>query len=73
MTEYGVVLFFTNSSVMQAEKVLKKDGLNLKLIPTPRQFSNDCGISLRFNWCDCNRVATLLRATGVEIESIERI
>ena len=45
MSEYGVVLFYTTSSVMAAEKKLVKEGFIIKLIPTPRQFSSDCGIS----------------------------
>ena len=50
MTEYGVVLFHTTSSVMRAEKLLAKEGYTVKLVPTPRQFSSDCGIALRFDW-----------------------
>jgi hypothetical protein len=73
MTEYGVVLFFTTSSATQAEKVLGKAGLGTKLIPTPRQFSSDCGISLRFTWDDFNRVESLLRSANVEIMSIHQM
>jgi len=73
MTEYGVVLFFTTSTATQAEKVLGKAGLGTKLIPTPRQFSSDCGISLRFTWDDFNRVESLLRSANVEIMSIHQM
>jgi len=73
MTEYGVVLFHTTSSVMQAEKVLKKAGFSTKLIPTPRQFSSDCGISLRFVWTDYANVKSTLDAAKVEIQAIHQL
>lgn len=40
MKEYGVILFFTTSSAIRAEKLLAKEGYTIKLIPTPRQFSS---------------------------------
>jgi len=32
--------------VMKAERVLKEQGFKVCLIPTPREISSDCGISL---------------------------
>lgn len=67
---YGVVLFHTTSAAMQAEKLLVKAGLKVKLIPTPRQFSSDCGISLRFNWEQKEQVESLLKSSKVDTSSI---
>jgi hypothetical protein len=68
---YGVVLFHTNSAALRAEKVLQRAGLVVKLIPTPREFSSDCGIALRFEWQDVARVQQLLDAARVERAGIE--
>jgi len=46
---FGVVLFHTTTSAIRAEKILMKAGLVVKLVPTPRELSSDCGISLRFS------------------------
>ena len=73
MTEYGIILFYTTSSVMQAEKVLKKAGFSVKLIPVPRQFSSDCGISLRFDWSDFEKTKAIMDAAKVELQSYHRI
>jgi hypothetical protein len=67
---FGVVLFYTTSSVMRAEKVLLGKGFNIKLIPTPRQFSSDCGIALRFDWDEYDRIRQVLDLTYVETENI---
>jgi len=45
---YGVVLFQSISSALRAEKLLKKEGINHKLIPVPRHLSSDCGVCIRF-------------------------
>ena len=68
--QYGVVLFHTTSSVMRAEKLLIKEGYSIKLIPTPREFSSDCGIALRFEWAQQEQVKSLLSDAGVEIAAI---
>ncbi len=70
MTRYGVVLFHTTSSAMRAEKLLMKGGYSIKLVPTPRQFSSDCGIALRFDWAEYERVKSALDAAGVKIDAI---
>ncbi len=70
MTQYGVVLFHTTSSVMRAEKLFIKEGYSIKLIPTPRQFSSDCGIALRFEWHFCEQVKSLLDTAKVEFDAV---
>jgi hypothetical protein len=66
MSGYGVVLFHNTSGVMRAEKVLQKGGVAVKLIPTPREFSSDCGIALRFDLADKERVNALFEQSRVE-------
>ncbi len=70
MTQYGVVLFYTTSAVMRAEKLLMKEGYSIKLIPTPRQFSSDCGIALRFDWNCQERIKIVLKEAKVELDAI---
>lgn len=64
----GVVLFHTTTSALRAEKILKRAGLEVKLIPTPRQLSSDCGIALRFELHQCEQVKASLARAGVEHE-----
>jgi hypothetical protein len=73
MSEYGAVLFHTTSSALRAEKVLQRAGLTVKLIPTPREFSSDCGMALRFPWTLSEEVAAALAAARVEMAGIRRM
>ncbi len=70
MNPYGVVLFHTTSSAMRAEKTLLRAGLEIKMIPTPRQFSSDCGIALRFDRAQTPAVQEMLDAARVETAGI---
>lgn len=64
----GVVLFHTTTSALRAEKILQKAGLLVKLIPTPRELSSDCGMALRFELADRAEVEQRLAGAGVENE-----
>lgn len=70
MTRYGVILFHTTSGVMRTEKLLVSAGYKIKLIPTPREFSSDCGIAARFEWDRREDIRSRLAAEGVEFEAI---
>ncbi len=73
MTQYGVALFYTTSAVMRTEKLLIKKGYTIKLIPTPRQLSSDCGISIRFDWNQQDQIEALLNEAKIEFDSIHVI
>jgi len=68
--KYGVILFNTTTSVMQAEKILLKADFVIKLIPTPREFSADCGISIRFYWDRNAQIKALLEKEKANYEAI---
>lgn len=70
---FGVVLFHTNSAALRAEKKLVAGGFTVKLIPTPRELSSDCGIALRFDWSQTEQVRVLLEAEHVEIEAVHKM
>jgi len=72
-TECGVVLFYSTSVAIRAEKLAKEAGFEVKLIPTPRHLSSDCGTALRFQWEDKEKLTALLEAHKVAIESIHKL
>jgi hypothetical protein len=73
MTAYGVILFYTTSSAMRAEKVLAREGYSMELIPTPRELSSDCGIALRFDWDRREQIEAAVNKAGIEISGIHRL
>lgn len=57
---YGVVLFETAHDAILGEKLIRAH-LPVALMPIPSQFSAGCGIVLRFETQDEERMAALLR------------
>jgi hypothetical protein len=73
MAEYSVVLFHSTSHAIRAEKVLEGAGFRIKLIPTPRQLSSDCGMALRFDRTEEEPVAATLGENKVPVNGIHRV
>jgi hypothetical protein len=69
-SEYSVVLFYSTSGAIRAEKLTKEAGLRVKLIPVPRHLSSDCGVCLRFGSADTDEVRSILDGARVEFEEI---
>lgn len=70
MNTHGVVLFHTTSMAFRAEKSLLRSGFKVKLIPTPRHLSSDCGIALEFDWAQSRQVEPILEQAHVETAGI---
>jgi len=70
MSDYGVVLFDSSSFALRAEAVLQRAGLQVKLVPTPRQLSSDCGLALRFDWEQKQNVEIWLGKCRVDVAGI---
>ena len=75
MTEgrHTVVLFYSTSYALRAEKVLAVNGIGCKLIPVPRHLSSDCGVCVRVRRGDSEATRQALEDAGVEIEGIHEV
>lgn len=71
--EYGVVVFYSTNWALKAEKVAREAGFEVKLIPTPRHISSDCGTALRFRWQDRETLLALLESNRVKIEGVYKL
>jgi len=70
MVQYSVALFDSTSQVMRGEKLLGQAGVRVKMIPTPRQISSDCGLALRFDREEVERVVTILSENSVPVRGV---
>lgn len=61
---WWVVLFDSVHHAVQAEKILKEEGVPFKLVPVPRHISSDCGVCIRFSAGDRSRVVDILDRRG---------
>jgi uncharacterized SAM-binding protein YcdF (DUF218 family) len=69
-TQHTVVLVYSTSHAIRAERVLAMAGIDCKLIPVPRHLSSDCGVCVRVRRGDQEAARQVLNEAGVEIEGI---
>ncbi len=70
---YGVVLVPSTSHAIRAEQVCHRAGLKVKLIPTPRQLSSNCGTALRFAWPEREAMEKALCENKVDYEGVHLV
>ncbi|MCI0497679.1 MAG: DUF3343 domain-containing protein [Thermoplasmata archaeon] len=66
----GVALFHSTSLAIRGERIARKGGLKVKLVPTPRHLSSDCGTALRFRMEDIDALRALFRASSLECDDM---
>lgn len=71
MAEFVVILFHSTSHAIAAERAAKRAGLDVKLVPTPRELSSDCGSALRIVAADRTACEQALEAAHVPIDRVE--
>lgn len=64
MEEYfGIAAFRSRQQVMRFESALRRAGLGVKVISTPRDVAVGCGLSVQFNLQDTPMVQSVLQKT----------
>ena len=58
---YGIASFRSRQQVFAFESVLKRAGLRAQIVSTPREVALGCGLSVRFEMRDADRVFDLYR------------
>lgn len=64
----GYILFQTTAAAFLCESLLKSQHIKVKLTPTPRFFSSDCGISAYFWDESLEKVEIFLRSKNLDFE-----
>jgi myo-inositol catabolism protein IolC len=68
--EYAVILVYSISHAVRIEDMLKKAGIEAKMIPTPRHLSSDCGSAVRILAADKASCEQLILDANVEYQDI---
>ena len=74
---FEIAAFRSRQQVLLLESALKREGLNVNVITTPRDVALGCGLSVRFFMDDLDRVERVIRAQKpthlVGIYRVERV
>ena len=58
---YGIASFRSRQQVLHFEDSLRREGMNVGIVTTPRAVAMGCGLSVRFEIEDADRVKWALR------------
>jgi hypothetical protein len=70
MPEYIIITFQSTNFAMQAEALFKSQGVKHQIIPTPREITLSCGISIRLDTGMLNKVKSAVQAGGITPKKI---
>ena len=70
MERDAILIFHSIHRVMKAEKTLKASGLDVRLMPVPRQLSADCGLSIACRLADRQAIEQTLEEAGCAYEEL---
>lgn len=70
LKEYGVITFHSTSHALKAEKIMKQKQREVLIVPTLREISSSCGLSLKFRFESLAIVHNDLLAKGLPMDGI---
>jgi len=65
-----VITFPSTHYALKAEKVLEEAGLEIELIPVPRELSSSCGLAITILEEEEDKAVEILRENRVETEGV---
>jgi hypothetical protein len=71
---YIIIIFQSTHQVLKAEKILLGKGLKFEIIPTPKEISSECGLSIRIDpsISDSNIINALLSDSNIKFNIFEK-
>lgn len=70
MNEYIIITFESTNFAIQAEATLKGLGLSIQIIPTPREITLSCGISILTSIENLQKVDELVESNKIRIKEV---
>lgn len=73
MNEMYIVSFSSTHHAIRTDKIFGERGIKCTTLPTPREITASCGISIRFSYEDIEVVNNLLEKNSIEYKGIYNI
>lgn len=73
MEDYYFISFENTNNAIQAEDYLKNNNYSITIIPTPREVSASCGLSIKFNSGAINKINDFIDDGSIKAKGIYRL
>lgn len=70
LDQFGVVTFNSTHHAIKGESIFKTNEIPFKTIPTPREITLSCGLSIKFEINDLDKVKNLVESDELSIKGI---
>lgn len=70
MEKYYIITFNNTHGAINAENVLKNTGIKNIMMPTPTFITKSCGLSLKVNNEDIDKIKQLIQAEKITVKGI---
>lgn len=73
MNEMYIVSFNSTHHAIRTDKLFEEKGIKSTTLPTPREITASCGISIRFLYEDIEKVREIIEENNIEYKGIYNI
>ena len=73
MNDFYVVSFNSTHHAIRTEKLLLAENLKIMTLPTPREIAASCGLSIKFELEDLEKVNSIMKENSLERRGIFHI
>lgn len=70
--EFGIITFQSTHHAIKGESILKEIQIPFKTIPTPREITLSCGLSIKFDLTDLDKILKSIEEKELAIKGIYR-
>lgn len=70
---YCIITFFTTNYALEFEKKAKEIGMEVKLIPVPRELSSSCGTAARIDCKYEDDIKSFCKSNNIEIDRLYKL
>lgn len=73
MNDFYIVSFNSTHHAIRSEKLLLDIGLKIMTLPTPREVAASCGLSIKFEIDDIDKIKSILKENSIDIKGFYHI
>jgi len=71
--EFGVITFKSTHHAIKADSTFNRESIDFRTIPTPREITHSCGLAIKFNLEDMEKIKDVIQKNNIEINGIYKI
>lgn len=71
--EFGVITFKSTQYAIKADNTFKNEEISYRTIPTPREITKSCGLAIRFDLEDIDKVKDIISKNKLETEGLFKV